>query len=169
MKTPLFLPCLSVSLLSFFAVPAAWSQGSKADSAAIEKALRDLDAKCAAAAGAKNVEQVASFYAENALVMPPNAPSATTKAAIRKEWETLLKTPGLTISWKPTRVEVAQSGDLASTTGTYELAINDPSSKPVKDAGKYLAVWKTQADGTWKIVLDMWNSDLPASASGEKE
>jgi ketosteroid isomerase-like protein len=32
----------------------------------------------------------------------------------------------------------------------------------VADRGKYLAVWKKQADGSWKIEADMWNSDLPA-------
>jgi hypothetical protein len=31
------------------------------------------------------------------------------------------------------------------------------------DKGKYLTVWKKQADGSWKVLFDMFNSDLPPS------
>jgi ketosteroid isomerase-like protein len=47
--------------------------------------------------------------------------------------------------------------------------MSDPSGKPINDRGKYLAVWKKQPDGTWKCVMDIWNSDLPASAPAEKK
>jgi ketosteroid isomerase-like protein len=39
---------------------------------------------------------------------------------------------------------------------------NDAAGKPMTDKGKYLEVWKKQADGTWKCVVDMFNTDLPA-------
>jgi ketosteroid isomerase-like protein len=29
-----------------------------------------------------------------------------------------------------------------------------------QDKGKYLTVWKRQANGEWKIVADTWSSDL---------
>jgi len=64
---------------------------------------------------------------------------------------------------------VAQSGELAYLSGTYELTLNDASGKPVKDRGKYVEVWKKQADGTWKATVDIWNSDLPAPAPPEKK
>jgi ketosteroid isomerase-like protein len=66
-------------------------------------------------------------------------------------------------------VEVAKSGDLACLSGTYELTMNDPGGKPVSDRGKYVEVWEKQADGKWKCGTDIWNSDLPASASNEKK
>jgi ketosteroid isomerase-like protein len=31
----------------------------------------------------------------------------------------------------------------------------------VEDRGKYLEIWKRQADGSWKVALDIFNSDLP--------
>ncbi len=48
--------------------------------------------------------------------------------------------------------------------GTYEDTMNDPSGKPIKDRGKYVEIFKTQADGTWKAVVRYLNSDFPASA-----
>ena len=140
-----------------------------ADTTAIEQALRDLDAQWSAAAGAKNLEKTVSFYSADAIVMPPNAPAATSSEAIRKGWQDLLASPGLVISWKTTKVEVAKSGDLACLSGTYELTMNDASSKPVNDHGKYVEVWEKQSDGKWKCGTDIWNSDLPASASAEKK
>jgi ketosteroid isomerase-like protein len=135
---------------------------SAADTKATEQNLRDLDDQWSAAAGAKDLEKTVSFYSEDAIVMPPNASAATTKEAIRKVWQDLLASPGLVISWKTTKIEVAKSGDLACLSGTYELTMNDPNGKPINDRGKYVEVWEKHADGKWKCGTDIWNSDLPA-------
>ena len=160
---PLFLSGC-IALLSFTFVGTAAAADTK-----IEQALRDLDAKWSAAAGAKDVDKTVSYYSEDAVVMPPNAPSATTRETIRSAWKEMLTTPGAAISWKTTKVEVAKAEDLAYVSGTYEETTTDASGKPVKDHGKYVEVWKKQADGTWKVVADIWNSDLPASAPAPSE
>ena len=152
-------------LVSFFFICAA----SASDTKAIEQALRDLDAQWSAAAAAKDLEKTISFYSQDALVLPTNAPAATTKEAIRNTWKDLLASPGVAISWKTTKVEVARSGDIAYTTGTYELTMNDASGKPINDRGKYVEVWKKQTDGKWKVAVDIWNSDLPPSAAAPAE
>jgi ketosteroid isomerase-like protein len=130
----------------------------------LEQALRDLDDQWSKVAAAKDLDKTVSYYAEGAMVMPPNVPSATTKEAIRRTWKDLLMSPGAAISWKTTKVEVAQSGDIGYSSGTYEVTMNDASGTPVNERGKYLEVWKKQADGKWKCVMDIWNSDLPTSA-----
>ena len=130
----------------------------------IEQLLRDLDAQWAKAAAAKDVEQTIAYYSDDAIVLPPNATSAATKEAIRNVWKDMLASPGLVITWKPTRVQIGKSGEMAWVSGTYELTINDAGGKPINDRGKYLEVWEQQADGTWKCRADMWNSDLAASA-----
>ena len=134
-----------------------------------EQALRDSDAQWSTAAGAKDLDKTVSYYSTDAIVMPPNASAATTKEAIRSAWKEMLTSPGAAISWKATTVEVAKAGDLAYVSGTYEETMTDASGKPVKDHGKYVEVWKKQADGTWKVVADIWNSDLPASAPAPSE
>jgi uncharacterized protein (TIGR02246 family) len=164
MKTKPLVLSICFALLSFAFVGAAAAADTK-----IEQALRDLDAQWSSAAGAKDVDKAVSYYAESAVVMPPNASAATTKEAIRSAWKEMLTTPGAAISWKATKVEVAKSGDLAYVSGTYEETTTDASGKPVKDRGKYVEIFKKQADGTWKVVADIWNSDLPASAPAALE
>jgi ketosteroid isomerase-like protein len=134
-----------------------------------ERILRDLDAQWSNAAANKDVERTIAYYSDDAIVLPPNATSATTKDAIRNIWKDLLASPGLVITWNPTRVQLAKSGDLGWVSGTYELTMNDASGKSTNDRGKYLEVWEKQTDGNWKCRADMWNSDLAASAPAPAE
>jgi uncharacterized protein (TIGR02246 family) len=131
--------------------------------AADEAAIREVDAAWAKAAAAKQTDAVVAYYSDNAMVLPPNEPMATSKEAIRKVWADMLTTPGLGITWQPTSVEVARSGDIGYSVGTYELTMNDPKGSPMSDRGKYFSLWKKQADGSWKSSVDMWSSDLPTA------
>ena len=160
MKTKTFLTLLAI----FAATAICWA----ADTKNIEQAIRDLDDQWSKAAGAKDVDKLISFYSDDAIVLPPNMAALTAKDSIRNFWNSLLTSPGSSISWKTTRVEVAASGDMAFSTGTYELTMTE-GGKPVNERGKYLEVWEKQADGKWKCGADMWSSDAPASPPAEKK
>ena len=134
------------------------------DPKSVEQLLRGLDADWAKTAAGKDVEQTIAFYSDDAIVFAPNATSAATKEAIRNRWKEMFASPGFVITWKPTRVRVGKSGEMARVSGTYEVTTNDASGKPINDRGKYLEVWEKQTDGNWKCAADMWNSDLAASA-----
>lgn len=142
---------------------------SKADTrAADEAALRKLDDEWSKAVGARDVEKTTSYYSDDAVVMPPNIPTLTSKESIRTLWKSMLESPVFSGGWKASKVEVAQSGDLAYVSGNYEFKEQDAAGNPITDKGKYLEVWKKQADGSWKCVADMFNSDLPNIAPPEK-
>ena len=155
MKKQLLTACLALLALA---------PGVQVQAASDEQTLRDLDAQWSAAAASHNVDKTVSYYSDDAMVLPPNGPTAATKDIIRKIWSDLITSPGTAISWKVGKVEVAKSGDLAVVTGTYDLTVNDPSGKPVNDKGKYVEVWEKKTGGTWKCGVDIWNSDLPAPA-----
>src|ERR1043165_2989110 len=132
-----------------------------------EATLRNLDTEWSKAAGAKDVDKTASYYSDDALVLPPNMPAINGKQGARAMWQGMFSVSGFGGGWKASKVEVARSGDLAYVTGTYELSETDAKGKPMTDKGKYLEVWKKQGDGTWKCVVDMFNSDLPSDAGEE--
>ena len=163
-STPAFYGCLALLL-----VASACSQRAPVDTrAADEKTIRDLDAQWSKTAGANDLEGTISYYSDDAYLLPPNAPIATGKRAIRAVWASLLG-PGVSVSWQVSKVEVARSGDLAYLMGAYLVTMKDPQGKPVTDRGKLVEVWKKQADGNWKTVADISNSDLPPSAPAEKK
>jgi uncharacterized protein (TIGR02246 family) len=149
MKSNIFIALLLFSVLC---------TTSAADIKAVEQALRDINAQWSATAASKDLEKTVSFYSDDAIVMPPNAPAETSREAIRKGWKDLLDTAS-DISWKTTRVEIAESGDLAVLTGIYDVTMKDGT----KDHGKYCEVWEKQSDGKWKCGTDMFSSDLPAA------
>ena len=139
--------------------PAALPDNRAADAAAVQKA----DADWSLAAESKQADTWLAFYADDAVVLPPNEAMATTKDDIRKSVTDLLALPGLSVSWQTTKAEAARSGDLAYTYGTYELTSSDAKGSATTDHGKYSEVWRKQADGSWKCIVDMWSSDLPVA------
>jgi uncharacterized protein (TIGR02246 family) len=161
-----------MSLLSFSAALVITSIGCSPErkDAAIAKAqaeaeatIRKLDADWVKTAAAKDVDAWVSFYANDVTVLPPNDRVMTDKATIRKTIRELLSLPGLDLSWEPMKVEVAKSGDIAYLYGAYSLTMTDAKGKPVADFGKNVEIWKKQADGSWRCIVDTWNSDLPAT------
>ena len=137
------------------------SPGPSDSRAADEAAIRQADDASLKAIAAKQLDATVSFYDEGASLFIPNAPIATGREEIRKAWTQMFAVPGFILSPKTTKVEVARSGDLAYAQGSYEFSANDPQGAPLSDRGKFVVVWKKQADGAWKVVADIWNSDLP--------
>ncbi|HXS57839.1 MAG TPA: DUF4440 domain-containing protein [Hanamia sp.] len=60
-----------------------------------------------------------------------------------------------TLTWKPSKGEIASSGDLGFTYGVYELKTKDTVLN-----GTYVSIWKKQTDGDWKFVLDSGNEGI---------
>jgi len=131
--------------------------------AAEETAIRGTEAEFSKAAAAKDLEKALSFYAEDAVLLDQNEAIAVGKAAIRASWTRMLAMPNLALTWAVDKVEVAKSGDMAFDYGSYNMSYTDTSGRrKVEDHGKYATVWKKQADGNWRVVLDMSNTDQPA-------
>jgi ketosteroid isomerase-like protein len=127
--------------------------------------LRDRDTQWSKVTANKDVEGFVGFVADDAMVFPSNAPMVSGKEAIRKWVTELTASPGFAVEWKPSKAEAAGSSDLGYSIGTYEMTVNDAKGKPMTDRGKYVTVWKKQADGTWKVAADIFNSDLPATGA----
>jgi len=148
-------------IFALFVAVSGCSRQTSDNRSADEATIRNLDAQWSKAAGAHDLDGIVSYYSDDAVLLPPNAPAAASKEAIRASWVPLAE-QGVSISWQALKVEVSRSRDLAYSTGTYALAMQDPQGKLIADTGKFMEVWKRQADGNWKAVADTYNSDLPA-------
>lgn len=124
-------------------------------------AVRAADSAWAAAFSRKDLDGYLSFVESTASIQQPNSPTVTGTAAIRAMVEGFFSLPNLSGTWQPTTVTASRSGELAYTTGTYQLSYTDPSGKPATERGKYLEVWRRQADGSWKMTAESFNSDDP--------
>jgi uncharacterized protein (TIGR02246 family) len=155
MKTKKRLTAIALLLIA----GTAFSLGQKANPNKDEQAIRQLDKDWSAAAQSKDVDKTLSFYADDASALPFNAPIATGKEQIRQLWTHLTSLPGFALTFSPTKIEVAKSGDLAYDVGTFELKSNDAQGNASSQIGKYVVVWKKQPDKQWKAIIDMFSTD----------
>jgi len=132
---------------------------SDQDKAAIQKLHDDF-------ARAWNAEKpdipalVKSGYAPDAQVLMPNMPAFIGEEAIVKAYSTGAPPKNFKVS----DLVIEGHGDVALTRGTYEGDWPAASGALVHDKGKFLDAAKKQADGSWKLVYDVWNSDAPPAA-----
>ena len=153
-RTP--IPAFILGLL------AVLSLGSVAFAADMDKAAKELaklDDDWSACAVKKDINALASYYADDARVYPPNDVIVVGNAPAKKMWGDVLADPSTSISWKTVTAEVAKSGDLGVTAGTYVMSFKGPDGKMATEHGKYLCVWKKDAQEKWKAFHDTWNSD----------
>lgn len=124
--------------------------------------IRELDAQWVEAIKAKDAQACAAFYADDGRIMPQNAPAAQGAEAIAEVWKGFFQLKEFALTFEPTRISVAQAGDVAYDIGTYSLAF-DSEQGPVRDRGKYVVVWR-KVRGNWKVAADIFNSDGPIPA-----
>ncbi len=148
--------CLALLLLASSCAQPAMPDTRAAD----ESAIRDQDVQWSKAAAANDLDKTVSYYTDDASMLSPGAPIAVGQQAIRASWAGMLG-PGVSIAWQVSKVDVARSGDLAYLIGVYQMTSKDSKGNSVPDHGKLVEVWRKQPDAKWKVVADIFNSDLP--------
>jgi ketosteroid isomerase-like protein len=58
------------------------------------------------------------------------------------------------LAWQPSFAGMSASGDMGFTTGPWEFK-NDVKDEKPSGYGHFVTVWKKQADGSWKFVVDL--------------
>ncbi len=88
-----------------------------------------------------------------------SAGTITGRAAIREDMAKAFADTAFTLTWEPLQSDA--SGDLGYTNGTYEARFRDAKGNAMTRTGRYLTIWKKQADGSWKVVRDIGVQDAP--------
>jgi uncharacterized protein (TIGR02246 family) len=126
------------------------------------KAIQDVETQWNKEYAAKDADKLANHYAEDAVVMMGDSPALVGKRAVLDWMMNLLRDPAFKVSFHATKADVAKSGDLAYTQGSYTSTVSDPITKlPIDGRGSYLTVYRKQEDGTWEAVEDVISPDTP--------
>jgi len=140
-----YLIALAIGLLSL-ATQAADVDKYRAELMAADRAF---------AAESMTQGKIAAFLdwvGEDATMFREGAPPLVGKAEISKSvqgWR-----PG-TLEWHPVKADAAASGDLGYTWGEYTARGTGKDGKPYEVSGRYVSVWKRDAAGQWKWVVDI--------------
>jgi len=126
------------------------------------KAVQDNEAQWNRDYAAKDADKIIAHYADDAILMGPGMQSSSGKDAIRNVIKGMVSDPALALKFQSSKVEVAKSGDVAYTQGSYTMTMTDPQTKQViNDHGSYVTTYRKQADGSWKAVADIATSEVP--------
>jgi ketosteroid isomerase-like protein len=96
-----------------------------------------------------------SYAAEHATLLRPFSMPVTGKDTIAKLLNSYPDSL-YTLTWVPIRADVAHSGELGFSYGTYSLNIKNIG----KEEGTYCTIWKKDKNHSWKFVLDTGNEGL---------
>jgi len=111
-----------------------------------------------AAVRARDWAAVAATYVDDAMLLPPNMPAVSGRAAIRGFFEGF---PPI-VSMDLTDAEVEGCCDVAYVRGNYRMSFAPPGAGgTVQESGKYIEIRWRQADGSWLKKHDMFSSDAP--------
>jgi len=133
--------------------PAATGNNSAtpATDTAAADAVKAAEDDLAAGFKAKDAKKIVAAYAPDAEILSPFVPPQGQADAAGA-----LKDPAFALAFTRTRIDVAASGDLAYTRGTFNVTYtNATTKKPETMSGNYVTVFKKQPDGSWKAVQDI--------------
>ena len=128
------------------------------DTSAEIEALRAAATSYHEAATSKERDGVVALYDDDALMIPPNADIVEGIEGVRGYRFGFIETPGVELDFEIVRVEVASSGDIGWTFSIGQITINQDDGTTGHDVVRDFHTWRKQADGSWGVVVDMWNS-----------
>jgi ketosteroid isomerase-like protein len=166
---------LAGGLSSPLAAPRAWGQMLEPPSTAStapnpladptvnpDKALLyDLESKFAKDVLEKGGAGFAEWFADDGVALGNGAAPLIGRVAIAKSANWSPKAYQLT--WTPTAAVMGPSGDMGYTWGHFEGHSKDAQGNPVTTTGRYMTIWRRNADGKWQVVLDA-GANEPAGA-----
>jgi uncharacterized protein (TIGR02246 family) len=133
--------------------------GAAADTAAASDAVNRTEQEMLAAFQAKDAAKLSSYYASDGVFATPGRPAAKGSDAVTKALTQDFSDPNFKLSFANEKTEVAASGDLAYTHGTFNVGYTNPQTKQAESgSGTYVTVFKKQPDGSWKVAADVATS-----------
>ncbi len=135
------------------------------NTAAEETALKAVTVAWLDAYNAGDVEKIVPMYAEDGVLMPPHAPVARGREAIRAYLTA--DTAGAKaagVKLVPGQATAGIAGDTGWESGSYTIV--DASGATV-DSGSYLSVSR-KSNGKWLYIRDTYNSDRPLPSAGSR-
>jgi len=120
----------------------------------MNKELMAVDMAFSTLSKEKGMNHAFLFYvAEGGVMLSPNKMPIVGKNKIEDLFQS--DDSKTVFTWSPLHAEVAKSGDLGYTYGTYEILEGESIKK-----GTYVSIWKKDTSGEWKFVLDAGNEGL---------
>ena len=122
------------------------------------EALMQTSRDWAKVAATGDVERTLSYWADDAIVLEPDQHAHIGKAAIRQMVQASMKIPKFTITWSPESAVISKGGEIGYLIEHNRVTFADSTGKVHTQFGKGVTIWRKDASGAWKCVVDTWNN-----------
>jgi len=103
-----------------------------------------------------------SFYAQDAVIMAPDSEAVQGRHAIQEFWQAACQAAQRTGMKRTITVQhMERSGDLGYVLSIVTLEIPIGGGQPTTITFNDVTVWKTGADGRWRVAIDSANRTAP--------
>jgi ketosteroid isomerase-like protein len=148
-------------LLVLFSLLFVASISNAQDLAELKKKVQAINDMYAEKMVSGEVDELWQHYTEDVIAMPSYEPMVKGLDANKKSWEEMKQSGVKMTAFKTLVTDIMKYGDLVVDIGTYEIAMSIPGmDQPWNDHGKYLTLWEMQDDGSMKIKVETWNTDV---------
>lgn len=101
---------------------------------------------------------------DDAVLMPPHSQPVVGRQGVI-DWFGAVVSQARTKSVEIHQREVTLAGELAIERGSFTWRVAPAhGGSDIDDQGSFVAIWQRQADGSWKVMRNIWNSTLPLPA-----
>ena len=150
-----------VFAMSLLMLAVTYGYGQKlSDASPMKQKIQSLNNKLAQAMIEKDENLILSYYTEDAVSLPNYNPMLNGIDAIKKYQHEGEAMGNEIKSMNFVTQSVEEQGDALIEVGSYDITMFVKNmDREIRDQGKYLTIWKKQADGTYKMAYEVWNSD----------
>jgi len=128
--------------------------------AEIRTSIESMTASMAKEMESGTFDTTMARYADDAIQLPNFGPMLRGKDAIKESYYQM-QSMNMTMKDVAFTVTDVQVGlPFAYEVGTYKMTVILPGMPEIPDEGKYLTVWEKTADGSWKIKIESWNTNI---------
>jgi ketosteroid isomerase-like protein len=130
--------------------------------AAEGEALMRVSRAWAAAVATGNIDSIVAYWADDAIVLPPDQGAVVGKEAITAFVRQSAALPGFSITWAPEEASISAAGDVGYLIERNAVTFADPTGAIHTQQGKAVTIWRKDKAGKWKCVVDTWNNSPTA-------
>jgi uncharacterized protein (TIGR02246 family) len=146
---------LLLAVIALVTLVGCRSRASETDLEALNTLQRQVDAAIIAG----DTESYVDLIADDAVLMPPDAPPVIGKDAIRS-WSDQMSRQFRFQAYKAVDHEVIVAGKWAFRRATADWTLTPAAGgQPIHDSGKFIIIYERQPDGSWRVARDIWNGN----------
>lgn len=131
------------------------------DTAELKKKIQEMNDKAAEMMVANDEAGMWANYTEDVISMPSYEPMLKGIEACKQSYKKMNESGMKMTAFKSVVTDVIDAGNYVVDIGTYKISMSIPGmDMPWDDHGKYMTIWQKQDDGSLKIKVETWNTDV---------